>query len=416
MLWQARFKGPDIGKILLKVAGIILLLYIFLVSIGLMESSFRLFGEDTAQKLFALASNRFVGLFIGILTTALVQSSSFTTSLTVGLVGSGMLTIGMAVPIVMGANVGTSVTNILVAHGHIGRREEFKRATQGAMVHDFFNLLAVAILFPFEMMFGFLEGAARFATDQFGGSSGATFTSPVKAAIKPVVHLISTSIENLPHVPQTFQAILVFLLALLILFFSLFFIVKVLKSLVLEKIESFFSTYIFRTAGLSFLMGLLFTATVQSSSVTTSLIVPMAAAGVLTLEQIFPYTLGANIGTTVTALLASLATISVGNLGGVTVAFAHLLFNIFGILIIYPMRFIPIGLAREIGARSAENRLTPFLYVVIIFFYVPGLCIYLSEFGLTVVGMLLLAGLPALMIAFSRISRALQKRRKEILE
>ncbi|RJP25099.1 MAG: hypothetical protein C4520_02995 [Candidatus Abyssobacteria bacterium SURF_5] len=402
-------KGMTIGKPAVKIAAIIFLLYLFLVSIGLMESAFRFFGQDSAEKLFALASNRFVGLFIGILTTALVQSSSFTTSLTVGLVGSGVLTINVAIPIIMGANIGTSVTNTLVAHGHVGRRDEFKRAIQAGIVHDFFNLIAVVILFPLEMMFGLLERAALFATSLFGSASGATFDSPVKEAIKPVVGAITDSIATF-QLSQIVMGIGLLVISLLLLFFSLFLIVKVLKSLVLSRIESFFSTYMFRNAALGFLMGLIFTAVVQSSSVTTSLIVPMAAAGILTLEQIFPYTLGANMGTTVTALLASLATISAGNLGGVTVAFTHLLFNAFGILIIYPLRFIPIGLAREMGNRSAENRLVPFLYVIVVFFYVPGLCIYLSEYGLTVVGMLLLAALPSLILLFSMLSKRIQKR------
>jgi sodium-dependent phosphate cotransporter len=170
-------------------------------------------------------------------------------------------------------------------------------------------------------------------------------------------------------------------------------------------VESFFSTFIFRNAALAFLVGMTITALVQSSSVTTSLIVPMAAAGILTLEQIFPYTLGANIGTTVTAIMASLAIVSIGNMGGVTIAFAHLIFNIFGILIFYPLRFIPIGLAREAGRRTAENRFFPLLYVILVFFYLPGLCIYTSERGLTYITVLLLLGLPALIALYKSMSK-----------
>ncbi len=95
------------------------------------------------------------------------------------------------------------------------------------------------------------------------------------------------------------------------------------------------------------LFGLLITVLVQSSSITTSLAVPFAGAGILTLIQIFPYTLGANIGTTITAMLAALA---VGEISAVTVAFAHLLFNICGIALIWPLpaiRRIPLRLAEE---------------------------------------------------------------------
>lgn len=403
-------RGSATAKLVLKVAAVVALLYCFLLSISLMESAFRLYGQGFAEKLFTLASNRFVGLFVGMLTTALVQSSSFTTSIVVGMVGCGILDIGLAVPIVMGANIGTSVTNTLVAHGHIGRKEEFRRATEGAIVHDIFNLLAVAVLFPLEMMFGFLEKSARVATDLFGGIGGATFTSPIKAAIKPASRCVAESVKTLVHAPSPVQATVILFIALLVLFISLFFLVKVLRSLVLERVEAFFSTYIFRNAALSLVVGLMITALVQSSSVTTSLVVPMAAAGVLTLEQIFPYTLGANVGTTFTAILASLATVSVGNMGGLTIAFTHLMFNIFGILIFYPVRFIPIGLARELGRRTAENRLFPLLYIVLVFFYIPGICIYLSECGLTPVAFLLFAALPLLIALFTLVSNVFQKR------
>ena len=138
-------KGGDPAKAVFKIVVILVLVYCFLLSISLMQSAFRLFGEGFADRLFSLASNKFVGLFIGILTTAIVQSSSFTTSVVVGLVGGGVLEIGLAVPIIMGANIGTSVTNTLVAHGHITRKEEFRRAAEGALIHDILNVLAVRI-------------------------------------------------------------------------------------------------------------------------------------------------------------------------------------------------------------------------------------------------------------------------------
>jgi sodium-dependent phosphate cotransporter len=217
---------------------------------------------------------------------------------------------------------------------------------------------------------------------------------------------VTDLVTNLVNASAPVQATLLLVITLLLLFLALYLIVKVLKSLVLSRVESFFSTFIFRNAVLSLLVGLIITALVQSSSVTTSLIVPMAAAGILTLEQIYPYTLGANVGTTVTAILASLATVSTGNMGGVTIAFAHLSFNLFGIGIFYPLRFIPIGLAREVGRRTAENRFFPLLYVILVFFYIPGICIYTSEYGLTKFTILLLLGLPLLIILYRALSKS----------
>ena len=102
---------------------------------------------------------------------------------------------------------------------------------------------------------------------------------------------------------------------------------------------------------------------VQSSSITTSVMVPLVGAGVVTLEQLFPFTIGANLGTTVTALLAALAT---GNPAAVSVALSHLLFNVFGALIIYPfppIRAIPLALARGMGNLGSRNRPAAIAYV-----------------------------------------------------
>ena len=107
-----------------------------------------------------------------------------------------------------------------------------------------------------------------------------------------------------------------------------------LKALVIGRVEAFFDSTLFANAGRAMFFGLLITVLVQSSSITTSLAVPLAGAGILTLLQIFPYTLGANIGTTITAMLAALA---VGEISAVTVAFAHLLFNVCGIASIWPV-------------------------------------------------------------------------------
>ena len=141
--------------------------------------------------------------------------------------------------------------------------------------------------------------------------------------------------------------------------------------MVIERLEAFFDSHIFKTALRAMLFGLLITIMVQSSSITTSLVVPMAGAGILSLRQIFPYSLGANIGTTVTAILASLVS---GSIAPVAVAFSHLLFNICGILIIWPIptiRNIPIKMAEWMADKAVRNRIFPILYIIILFFVVP---------------------------------------------
>ncbi|MDP6126268.1 MAG: Na/Pi symporter, partial [Candidatus Latescibacteria bacterium] len=165
----------------IKPLGIVGLLYLFLVSIGLMAKSFVLFGGDFAEGLITTTDNPLVGLCIGVLVTSLVQSSSLTTSLVVGMVAGGAMSVTNAVPLIMGANIGTSVTNILVSLGHITRKQEFRRAFAASTVHDFFNVIAVAVLFPLQLATGFLGKAATSLADVFQNSGGLTFTSPVKA-------------------------------------------------------------------------------------------------------------------------------------------------------------------------------------------------------------------------------------------
>ena len=145
----------------LKIIGVILSLYLFLVGINGLSESINNMGEDFATNIISTTSNPFIALFIGILSTTIFQSSSTTTSLIVGMVSGGALNLTGAIHMIMGANIGTTVTNIIVSIGHINRGNEFKRAFAAATVHDFFNVMAVIILFPLEMAFGILEKIGR---------------------------------------------------------------------------------------------------------------------------------------------------------------------------------------------------------------------------------------------------------------
>ena len=125
------------------------------------------------------------------------------------------------------------------------------------------------------------------------------------------------------------------------------------------------------------LFGVAMTVMVQSSSITTSMIVPLIGAGIITLEQVFPFTLGANVGTTVTAMLAALAT---GNIAAVTVAFAHLFFNLTGIALVYPLppiRKIPLKMARALAEMTSKSRFYAIAYVILVFYVFPLILIFL---------------------------------------
>lgn len=369
------------GRTILRLVLALGFLYVFLLSIDMMGGAFKLFGKGFAVGLIRNCSNPVVGLFIGIFATSLIQSSSTTTSLVVGFVGGGVLPLRFAIPIIMGANIGTTITNILVSFGFVTRKEDFRRAFAGATVHDFFNLCSVLVLFPVEMKFHLIERLAIRFTGLFDTAGGVTFSSPLQAAIKPVSEGLHHLLTDALALPSFWAGILLLLLAVGLLIVSLVFLVKTLRLVIMQKAEQVINKYLFRNDATALLLGIGMTAAAQSSSVTTSLVIPLVGAGVVTLARCYPYTLGANIGTTCTALLAALSTVKAGEGGsiGVTTAFAHLLFNVLGIAIFYPLRVIPMTLAKKLANLAAESKRWAVVFVLGVFFGLPLLMILLTR-------------------------------------
>lgn len=350
-----------------NIIKLLFFLYVFFFSLELMGASLKMFGKGLATNLIQTTTNPLVGLFIGILATSLIQSSSSTTSIVVGLVSGGVLNVANAIPIIMGANIGTSVTNTFASLTQINRNIEFQRAFSAAIVHDYFNLLAVLAIFPLQYFTNFLGRMATLMGQEFQHIGGLKFLSPVKALTRPLVDIFKNWIE----VPW-----ILLIISLICLLLALSQMVKSLKVLIVKKAEAWFDRYLFKTAFRALLVGLLLTVMVQSSSITTSLAIPMAGAGILTIVQIFPYTMGANIGTTVTAILAALVT---GNLAAIIVAFSHLLFNISGMIIWWPLKFVPISLAQGFSRFSVRYKWIPIIYIFVVFILTPLLLIYILK-------------------------------------
>ena len=350
---------------IIKILTVIVTIYLFLLTINLLGHSFKLFGKEFAEAMLQTTSNPFTGLIIGIVATSLIQSSSTTTSIVVGLVAGGVVNLENAIPIIMGANIGTTVTNTLVSLGHIGRKAEFKRAFAAGVVHDFFNICAVIVLFPLELKFHFIQKVALFLDERFEGVGGMKLFNPLKAILSPVINFIDSIFTNVPY-----NDIILMIISIIGMFAALGLLIKTIRSLVVDKIEVIINKYLFKNDLMGMTWGMGMTFIVQSSSVTTSLIVPLAGAGIVSLRKIFPYTMGANIGTTGTALLAALAT---GNPVAVTASFAHLVFNVFGILIFYPLKFIPITLAEKASeyVSISKKNLIIFLSLYSMIYFIP---------------------------------------------
>ena len=363
------FKSTDLA---FKIGQLLLVLFLFLVALQLMSGSFKLFGKGFAEDLVSITANPFISLFIGMLATAIIQSSSTTTTLIVAVVATGEMSLGIAIPMIMGANIGTSVTSTIVSLGHIGNREEYQRAIAGASVHDFFNIITVLVLFTLEMTTGLLAKTSSWLAGIVGTQEGEAMGSIlffVKDAAKGIIELAGSN----PYITLP--------LGLIALFFSLQFLSKILRSLLVGSIERNMNKYVFGKPITSLLTGFVATTAVQSSSVTSSLMVPLIATNKITLERAFPFLMGANIGTTTTALMAALFLGGEAANAALACAFAHLLFNLFGVLILFPInkiRRIPIFLAQELGKMTLKNRLYGVGYVVVVFFLIPFLLITLT--------------------------------------
>ncbi|MDT0119176.1 Na/Pi cotransporter family protein [Kocuria marina subsp. indica] len=361
-------------------------IYVLITAVGLIGDGFSAATGGRAEELFGFAENPFVGLAIGILATVLTQSSSTTTSIVVGMVAGG-LPLGTAIPILMGANVGTTVTSTLVSLGAAGDREQFRRGFSAASVHDMYNLLALVIFLPIEMMFGLLERVSTWFAGVTAGTDGGavssvfgTFGDVVSAITDPGADLIGGALTS--FLPEVWAGIAMILVGVALILLVIRMISKLLKLLLVGQAEKIFHSAIGRGPVSGVLAGLFITVLVQSSSTTTSLAVPLAASGKFQLREIFPFTVGANIGTTMTAIIAAFGFSGIERTAGMTAATVHLLYNAFAMIVIMGIPFlrpIPVKAAVWIGDLGARNKLYVVMWVLGVFVAVPGVMILLTS-------------------------------------
>uniref|UniRef100_A0A3Q4BFM4 Sodium-dependent phosphate transport protein 2A n=1 Tax=Mola mola TaxID=94237 RepID=A0A3Q4BFM4_MOLML len=448
---------------LCKIPLLFLLLYLFVCSLDILSSAFQLAGGRVAGDIFqenAILSNPVAGLVVGILVTVLVQSSSTSTSIIVSLVSSGLLDVQSAIPIIMGSNIGTSVTNTIVALMQAGERDEFERAFAGATVHDCFNWLSVLVLLPLEAASGLLRRTSQLAVDTLQLSSEEEAPELLKVLTEPltmmIIQLDRSAITAIALGDQTvrnkslvkhwcqsttvlsvfqtsfefnvFNSILMLTLclgrhlfvdcslsdlviglillacSLLVLCSCLILLVKLLNSLLKGQVSSVINKVIntdfpfpftWLAGYMALLVGAGMTFLVQSSSVFTSAITPLIGIGVINIERAYPLTLGSNLGTTTTAILAALASPGDKLAAATQVALCHFFFNLLGILLWYPIPAsrLPIRMACALGKCTARYRWFAVLYLILCFLLFPSLV-----FALSVAGWKVMAGVGVPMI------------------
>lgn len=352
-------------------------------------------------------------MMAGILATVLVQSSSTSTSIIIAIVGAGMMPSDMGIPMIMGANIGTTVTNTLLSLAYFKNTEEYKRGFAGASVHDLFNFLTVSILLPLQWATKFLS---KMTWELSKGQQPCEvdckkweglvkrMVGPVTKALaaydKKVAKAISLDKCNITDIINPCEQPLLksgalkdwglsdknaggvcLAISIPILSVCLIMLVNLLKKLLKGRARRVFQKAVNYNPYLSMLIGCGMTILVQSSSVTTSVLTPLCAIGGITLEQMLPLTLGSNVGTAVTGLIA--ASVATSNpVWALQVALSHLFFNVLGIMIWYPnktLRNIPLKGAKKLGDLAEKNRLLPFLYVGTAFAALPAACYGISS-------------------------------------
>lgn len=352
---------------------VIALVYLLLAAVGAIGDGFKAATGSNAKELFAFATNPFVGLMIGLAATALIQSSSTVTSIIVGMVAGG-LPIGIAIPLIMGANIGTSLTSTIVSLGHVRNGEEFHRAFSAATVHDAFNICAVAILLPLELLFSPLrrtsEALAGFLVND--ASVDMKSINFMKVILAPASDMLNASVAWIPSKLWAGVALIVIGIALILFVVSA--IGKVLRKVMVGKARDIMHASVGRGPVSGMASGTVITVLVQSSSTTTSLIVPLAGTGVFNLKQVYPFTLGTNIGTCITALLAATAITGPTAILAMQIALVHLFFNLFGIALIYGLPFlrnIPPMIATGLANLAQKSKLYVVAYMGGLFFVLP---------------------------------------------
>ncbi|KAG9400551.1 hypothetical protein AC1031_010765 [Aphanomyces cochlioides] len=375
-------------------------LYAFMAAVKIMGESFTLLFACRTKSAFEFAKNPVAGLMVGIIATAMLHSSGTVTSVTVAIVGSRGLDVRAAIPIIMGANIGTSVTCVMVAFAQISKRDQFERAVGAATIHDMYNIWSVIVMFPLELAFHPLEKLAH-ACVGGGGRTSFKFDSPVDAAVAPFANLIlNVNKPTLYRVARgeevcgsdvylvesgVFESAsrrrsmsgsaiggICLTLGFLMLVFSLLSLVHMLSKLLKGTAQKYVRRALDFSGYLNVLLGFAITFCVHSSTIVTSTLTPMAGLGVISLEQAYPLILGANVGTTVTALLASWVT---GEYDAVQVALVHFWFNIWGVFLFYPikvMRYPILHWAERLGHYSARWPIVALLFLFTVFILIPG--------------------------------------------
>lgn len=264
-----------------------------------------------AASLFVTSFGLLKGLYTGLFATAIIQSSSVVTSLAVSVASENVLPFAGAVGIVLGANIGTTITSVIVA---VIGWQAYKTVWKVVFFQIFFNLVTVGVVLPLEYFTGIFGKTSLFLASKI----------PMGTVSNNIIPAIKTT---------SGLSVIVYLLLIIL---SIYLLTNITKGVLGDLIQNSVTAVRDKPFFVIFIFGLFSTCVVQSSSVINSFVIllAMTCPPVISFNLVMGITLGANLGTTFTALLASLA----GTETGMAIAFVHILINLVGCVIFYTLR------------------------------------------------------------------------------
>lgn len=341
----------------MKVLKLLLVFYCFVLSLVLIKKSAMLLGKD----LIGLVSltTPFKAFGIGWLVTSIVQSSGAVSSLVAALTGLGVLSLGIAIYFVLGSCIGSTVTSFIVSLLSKAKRRDFRHGFEIAAAHAIFNILLVIFIFPLEYFLSIFSKVGLVFSRRLDGIF-------LLAKIPDFVSLITGFfVKRLFFV----NAVIVLIFAFGLLFFSLNFFGKVMLEIFggEKNARNFIDRY-FKSKYKGFLIGLVLTAILFSSSITISLLIPLVVSRVLNLRKAIPFILGAEVGTFTDTFLASLV---IGKGLAVSVALLYLVFNIVGALFWFWNVDVLFDITKYFSKRLLKVSRTHALGFFVVFLLVP---------------------------------------------
>jgi sodium-dependent phosphate cotransporter len=370
------------GKFVRWVA-VIVALYVLVCAVSLMGRGFRLLSHNVAEQLFSFAVNPLVGASVGVLATVMIQSSTAVTSMIVAAVGAGAVPVALAIPMILGSNVGTTATGTFVALGFAGNPTEFRRALAGSSIHDFYNLLSILIFLPLEVLFHPLE---RLSGTLAHGLQDTVLPDPSdhdvgRAATRPVV---DTAVAGTSRLPGPWAGIVAMVLGIVLILAAVQVLSHLLKVLMVGRARAALMRAVDHGSALAMATGADATVLTQSSTVTQSILVPFVGVGVLTPGQLYPITVGANLGTTLTALLAAFAFDGEDSVVALQIALVPVLYNILSVIVIFVLPYlrpVPLWCAEQLAAIASVHKVVLAAYMVGVFLVLPTLTVVLGVFA-----------------------------------